>query len=193
MEKEFVPYDRSLRLKVLGFDEPCLLHVTHYGEMKETRSSLWMFNGYLAEGNDDEKITIDYEFPNHPSNKEEYWKEINIPTFSQAFRWFREKYGLVFNLVGSGPYYPSIALTYVDGDSDIELYEFDTYEEAELACLDKLIEIVENKSTQNTNDGRTMEKLIESNRKFDEKNNDNVKYDSSDRNEDLPNITNFFI
>lgn len=65
---------------------------------------------------------------------------------SAAFRWFREKYGLVFNLVGSGPYYPSIALTYVDGDSDIELYEFDTYEEAELACLDKLIEIVESKS-----------------------------------------------
>jgi len=94
MEKEFVPYDRSLRLKVLGFDEPCLLHVTHYGEMKETRSSLWMLNGYLAECNDDEKITIDYEFPNHPSNKEEYWQEINIPTFSQAFRWFREKYGI---------------------------------------------------------------------------------------------------
>ena len=195
MEKEFVNYNQALKLKALGFDEPCLLHVTHYGEMKETRSSLWMLNGYLAECNDDEKITINYEFPNHPSNKEEYWKEINIPTFSQAFRWFREKYNLkswIEEYTKNKYIYeirPHKIIDYKEG----EIYVYATYEEAELTCLDKLIEIVETKSTQNTNDGRTMEKLIESNRKFDEKNNDNVKYDSSDRNEDTPNITNFFI
>lgn len=162
MEKEFVPYDRSLRLKALGFDEPCLLHVNHYGEMKETRSSLWMFNGYLAEGNDDEKITINYEFPNHPSNKEEYWQEINIPTFSQVFRWFREKYQIFHEVLTDCTTEPKFVYTYNTfygnpkdlteqewgWENNIGQYSdiYRTYEEAELACLDKLIEIVENKS-----------------------------------------------
>ena len=37
---------------------------------------------------------------------------------------------------------------------------------------------------------RSMEKLIESNKKFDKK---DSKYDPNDRNEDMPNITQFFI
>ncbi len=40
---------------------------------------------------------------------------------------------------------------------------------------------------------RSMEKLIESNRLFDEKNQNGFKYDSNDRSEDMPNITQFFI
>ena len=48
----------------------------------------------------------------------------SAPTFSQAFRWFREKHGL----------YPVIFTPY------LESY---THEEAELACLGKLIEIVQ--------------------------------------------------
>ena len=170
MEKEFVPYELAVKLKKLGFDEPCLLHVTHYGEMKETRSSLWMLNGYLAECNDDEKITIDYEFPNHPSNKEEYWQEINIPTFSQAFRWFREKYHLEGEI--SKRYRWSVNAPNPDetfyqwGIFDFTIgrknyivwlagYDADkgekactSYEEAERACLDKLIEIVESQKTK---------------------------------------------
>lgn len=38
-----------------------------------------------------------------------------------------------------------------------------------------------------------MEKLIESNRLFDEKNQKGFKYDSNDRSEDTPNINQFFI
>jgi uncharacterized membrane protein len=146
MEKEFVPYELAFRLKALGFDEPCLLHVNHYGEMKETRSSLWMLNGYLAECNDDEKITINYEFPNYPSNKEEYWQEINIPTFSQAFRWFREKYNLcswVYQVEDNRYFFSQLKNgRYLVSKSS----EYNTYEEAELACLEKLIEIIESKS-----------------------------------------------
>ena len=148
MEKDFVTYNQALRLKALGFDEPCLLLVTHYGESKDKRSSLWMFTGCLPEGDDDGKTTIDYEFPEYPSNKEEYWQEINIPTFSQAFRWFRDKY-----------YLPSCLEPYIQTKKDWEeellylpkIYTFEgkitlelsVYEEAESACLDKLLEIVE--------------------------------------------------
>jgi len=39
----------------------------------------------------------------------------------------------------------------------------------------------------------TMKKLIESNRLFDEKNQKGFKYDPNDRNEVMPNITQFFI
>lgn len=40
---------------------------------------------------------------------------------------------------------------------------------------------------------RTMKKLIESNKKFDENNQNGFKYDPNDRSEDNPNITQFFI
>ena len=46
---------------------------------------------------------------------------------------------------------------------------------------------------QQKKDTKTMEKLIESNRKFDEKNNNRIKYNPNDRSEDNPNVTNFFI
>lgn len=39
----------------------------------------------------------------------------------------------------------------------------------------------------------SMEKLIESNRLFDEKNRKGFKYNPNDRSEDIPNINQFFI
>jgi hypothetical protein len=72
-----------------------------------------------------------------------YTTESKAILFSQAFRWFREKY----NLIGS-------VCEDVDGNFSLwtnkgnlllqgkEYKEFKTYEEAELACLIKLIEIV---------------------------------------------------
>lgn len=40
---------------------------------------------------------------------------------------------------------------------------------------------------------RSMNKLIESNKKFDENNQNGFKYDPNDRSEDTPNINQFFI
>ena len=40
---------------------------------------------------------------------------------------------------------------------------------------------------------RSMDKLIESNKKFDENNQNGFKYDPNDRSEDTTNITQFFI
>lgn len=163
MEREFVPYELAVKLKALGFDEPCF--------------------GYYSKR--------ELVYGSHTNNHMQRFR-YSAPTFSQCFRWFREKYG-----------YWSYVKEATKGTCRFYIEKFDekffnsdiidSYQKAELYCLDRLIEIVETKSTQNINDGRTMEKLIESNRKFDEKNNDNVKYDSSDRNEDTPNITNFFI
>ena len=126
MTKEFVPYELALKLKQLGFDEPC------FGRFNN--------DGYLLIAHTEKYII------SNGVDRSEFFTL--APTFSQAFRWFREKHGMVFNLVGSGPYYPSIAFILIDGNSDIELGEYDNYEEAELACLDKMIEIVELKQQE---------------------------------------------
>jgi predicted GNAT superfamily acetyltransferase len=56
------------------------------------------------------------------------------PLYQQAFRWFREKYDLFISITH-----------YENGYSINDLRRFDIYEEAQLACLKKLIEIVNTK------------------------------------------------
>jgi hypothetical protein len=59
---------------------------------------------------------------------------IAAPLYQQAFRWFREKYDLFISI-----------MHYENGYSINDLRRFDIYEEAELACLKNLIEIVNTK------------------------------------------------
>jgi hypothetical protein len=62
---------------------------------------------------------------------------IQLPLYQQVFRWFREKYDL------------SISIThYENGYSINDLRRFDTYEEAELECIKKLIKIVNTKRNE---------------------------------------------
>ena len=71
------------------------------------------------------------------------------PTYSQAFRWFRESHGLYSNL-SSWTHEKDLGIYH-----DYEIYDisscqhvsdkFKSYEEAELTCLKQLIEIIKNK------------------------------------------------
>ena len=119
MEKEFVPYPLSLRLKALGFDEPCFGCYDEKGVFGLTVMSIKQY---------------------YTNSIGDHWS-CSAPTFSQAFRWFRKKY----HLLGVPTYYQ---YTIISREWLVQpLYgPFDSYEEAELACLDKLIEIVESKS-----------------------------------------------
>ena len=112
IKKEFIPYEEALSLKELGFDEPC-------------------FGFYFLNGNE-----FQLQFATLPNNhefKDSPFKEVAAPTFSQAFRWFREKYGDLLRYDwGVVPHFLMI---------QIEMTKGKTYEEAELACLRKLIEI----------------------------------------------------
>lgn len=121
MEKEFVPYVLAVKLKSLGFDEPC-------------------FSFYM--GGFEELGRIKYV---NPSNVAE--TNVLAPTFSQAFRWFREKYGMYSHIKTSGKI-SVLEFTWVSNGKYgfFSKDGFKTYEEAELACLNKLIEIVESKS-----------------------------------------------
>jgi hypothetical protein len=65
--------------------------------------------------------------------------DCSSPLYQQAFRWFREKYGLD-SAVLENRYV-------IETKEDLPnwYYGFKTYEESELACLIKLIGIVKNK------------------------------------------------
>ena len=74
-------------------------------------------------------------------------ENIGLPTFSQAFRWLREKYNIL-GIVGycddnSGKFMDVIDK--INDPIDYDMNTKNTYEEAELACLIKLIEITKNK------------------------------------------------
>ena len=150
MKDLFVPYEQSLQLKELGFDEPC------FGTWLSSFQSGWKVYELILE------MGMNEEFED---NRNVYLLDgaCSAPTFSQAFRWFREKYELrnsitdfiddttgidwdyAIAIIGTdldekGNYKPL-----VDYSIDDETRKFKTYEEAELACLDKLIELTKTK------------------------------------------------
>ena len=59
---------------------------------------------------------------------------VALPLYQQVFRWFREKYNLHCNIDPWG--------YCIFDDNGTEKTGFKTYEEAEIECLKKLIEIV---------------------------------------------------
>jgi hypothetical protein len=120
MEKEFIPYELALALKELGFEEPCF--------------------GYYYTS---DKKEVGLEMYIDVRNQDVYY--VQAPLYQQAFRWFREKYNFDIGIAKDS--------------HDIYHFQIDTnnygnwilpifsrkYEEAELECLKKLIEIVKEK------------------------------------------------
>jgi hypothetical protein len=126
MEKEFVPYKLALELKELGFDEPCF---GSYVKLTKTQNTFFM-NDVVDE--------IDRETPLHKS------LITKAPLYQQAFRWFREKYKVRF-FIQSGMSDLGEFFKVIFPDGEQRGMSYTTYEEAELACLQKLIEIVKTK------------------------------------------------
>jgi hypothetical protein len=124
MEKEFLDYTEALELKAIGFDEPC------FAFFNGTHLSFSRFDtlGKLLD----------------------IGKCLEAPTFSQSFRWFREKYGLYSCIMYSsdgiikGGYSPMIDIM-KPHKAILDFNNYDTFEEAELECLKKLIKIVKEK------------------------------------------------
>jgi hypothetical protein len=136
MTQEFIPYQTALALKELGFDEPCF--------------------GYYDASNLEK-----YEFiiQNNVKNSD-FIFGMTAPLYQQAFRWFREKYELSCTIEltdNSRHYYFNFTISnsknrdYNDEDcfDSCKIIhddrKFGKYEEVELACLIKLIEIVKTK------------------------------------------------
>ena len=131
MEKEFVSFEIALALKELGFEEPCF---GFYDLSYKCR---------LA-------FTSDQNFYEQ--------QKCSAPTFSQTFRFFREQLLLDSCII---PYW------FIDGEYKVKKYtysiepsnrfdeyfycdsdEYDTYKDAELECLVKLIEIAKEQNVK---------------------------------------------
>jgi hypothetical protein len=122
--KDFVPYQEALELKQLGFDEPC------FGLYAPPSKTVFLHHYGLL------------------SAKE----QVLAPLYQQAFRWFREVHNLNSWVTKEHKYKQPfcwyIQDNYSKYDSDFmtdgihyNTY-FKTYEDAELECLQKLIELV---------------------------------------------------
>ena len=119
MKNEFVPYEIALAMKELGFNELCFSYYD-YGILEDVEFYKEKDNGHVI-----------------------------APLYQQAFKWFRKKYNMYC------PIMPADLGKYEEGNPDFQagiytrepvdvesLNTFKTYEEAELACLKKLIEII---------------------------------------------------
>jgi len=128
MNKEFVPYELALELKQLGFDEKSICNwepswspdPEHEVRMVLTTDQSWLRPGWVC-----------------------------APTYSQAFRWFREKYKLKYCIIplvceqGYSDLYES--RIHQEKHSISRIGNYKIYEEAELTCLREIIKIVKEK------------------------------------------------
>ncbi len=142
MEKEFIPYEEALALTELGFNEPCFTESNHKKKCEHHEQP-----GGCSLPN------VHCDYPNCTIDKTV--KSVPLPLYQQAFRWFREKYDLYYTI---GDVYGDFTKwSFVIGQKnkgilrpfrERDIY-FETYEEAELACLKQLIKIVNKTHKQN--------------------------------------------
>ena len=139
MEKEFIPYEQALALEELGFDEDC-------------------FSDYFSFNNVNQTLEDDIQLILNQESIDDYCEENDLypfhicsaPLYQQAFRWFREKHNFHHYIE---PIHRNSKIQYeycvVNSSEDAKEFNEDdiisTYEEAELECLKKLIEITKTK------------------------------------------------
>lgn len=126
MEDLFVPFEIALEMKLLKFDKPCCKYV-YTGD---TGNNCNRFEEVL------------------PSKAKNYNAEdlcVSQPTFAQCFKFFREKHGIktyVYEVLEE----KFVFVTYTNPlDYKMSSTYHPTYEQAELACVTELINIVKNK------------------------------------------------
>ena len=127
--KNFVPYTLAIKLKELGFDEPC-------------------FGYWYTEQESYKKVDIQISTIDFLSDEQDY---ILAPLWQQAFDWMREKHDLQYWLHDGG----MLGKTFIKitGYKHDKFYMSSSepmeYEEAQEQCLIKLIEIVQDGTQTN--------------------------------------------
>jgi hypothetical protein len=132
MIEEIVLYQEALALSQIGFVQSCW-HAYHdltwpSKEDKHKLETVHSLTSYME------------------SHAHQYINPVLAPTYSQAFRWFRNNYRLNTQIAFC-EYSVSSENAWkftLDNPTNVQIWngKFSTYEEAELECLKKLIEIV---------------------------------------------------
>jgi hypothetical protein len=140
LEKDFVEYPEALELRELGFDEPCLLKLQwaagHDSVTGMPYEPCFYINGF--------PVNTKHILPSQRPKVDDFFFNLGIPTYSQAFRWFREKYQLHGEPFSQKRPSNNFMYAFKISDTDIMQDGYKTHEQAELECLKKLIEIVKN-------------------------------------------------
>lgn len=131
MEEQFISYDLALKLKELGFDEPCMASYLH--------------KSYSLEYIKTEVLYINERFAN---GQEQIYDGKQIlclaPLWQQAFDWFREKHNLhALNSPLLNNEW-SVVIDNTLNSNQVYWCKKLGYQEARQACLEKLIELCEN-------------------------------------------------
>jgi hypothetical protein len=131
---EYLPHDESTQLKRLGFNLPCFFCFDAHATLMRCS---------VLKENDEEFRGINHNAVYHQGQT--YTSQ---PSYHQAIKWFRDRHGLHAEPIwdnDNGTYW-FFSITMV-GDVEfdaIDLGRSETYEEAELACVRKLISLIEN-------------------------------------------------
>jgi len=139
MTKEFVPYTLALKLKKLGFDEPCLAYYDeqgkHYPMGTVVGPNTIHFGTFLPSIQKGASALL-----------------TGSPLYSQAFKWFRDKHNLIGGIeyiAGQTPrttWWDVYVVNHFNTDVRKMGMKYQPYEQAELACIRKLIELVKQQS-----------------------------------------------
>ena len=122
MNKEFIPYEQALELKELGFDEKCFAAMDMYSNIDYGSEMYdWIKNGETVQST---------------------WAV--LPLYQQAFRWFREYYGLNGYVGGKSTRHYWQIESFIEEDGALNQSPYWHYTDAQLDCLKKLIEIAKN-------------------------------------------------
>jgi hypothetical protein len=129
--KDFIPSNEALELKQLSFDEPCFGYYDNTGKLFFNTNGQPVGKDWVWEGN--QIVPTDM---------------VLAPTFSQAFRWFREQQewpieSWIRLYISQQP--RSYGVFIWTRGQIIQAGVFSTHDEAQLNLLRKLIEIVKNK------------------------------------------------
>lgn len=116
MKNQFVPYELAVKLKELGFYETCFAR---------HRKGKFEF----------QTLGKPYDYNSNPIVD----GDISAPLWQQAFDWFREEGVISWIDRNDNTFRYNIEFS---NGSILGLQGFVTYEEARLACLEKLIELV---------------------------------------------------
>ena len=122
MQKEIILYPEAFELKQLGFDDVCIYHYKKNDEGEHTSHPTF------------EMLTP------FGKNHNILDSRVSAPTYSQSFRFFREKHGLCIVIKPIDD--KKLDLGYNLLKNGLIMNAHLTYEGAELACLRNLIKIV---------------------------------------------------